>query len=211
MGGLGRLAVRRLEVGVDEAADVGAGGGVVEVDSVAARGGDDRLVGTDGDAAHRLDVGRRQRHDDLGPLVREGRRLGALVDPELDEGQLFRRQRRLALRRHGRLGGATAQLDEQTAGRGAGDDRVAAAAALHEQFIAAHVQFALRLDAVVAAGALGVEDRFDVLGVSHRVLAVQLDDRDGLRLLVGGERHGGQQKGGQAEEEAGTHIHLREE
>ena len=97
MGGLDRLAVRRLEIRVDEAADVGAGAGVVDVDLVAARGDDGRLVGADGDAANRVHAGRRQRTDDLRPLVGDGRRLGALVDPELDEGQLFRRQRLLAL------------------------------------------------------------------------------------------------------------------
>ena len=49
------------QVGIDQAADVGAGAGVVDVNLVAARGGDGRLVGADGDAADRLDDGRRRR------------------------------------------------------------------------------------------------------------------------------------------------------
>ena len=208
VGGLDRLAVRRLEVGVDEAADVGAGAGVVDVDLVAARGDDGRLVGADGDAANRLHAGRRQGQDDLRPLVGARRRLGALVDPELDEGQLLRRQRLFPLRRHRRFFGAAAELDEEAAGGGAGHDRAAAAAAFHERLVVAHVQLAFRLEAVMAGGAFVVEDRLDLLGVGDGVLASQLDDRD--RAWAAPRRAAnaaaGSKTAGRQSREAGTHA-----
>src|SRR5207247_1025343 len=75
--------------------------GVVDVDLVAATGGDHRLVRADGDGADRLDVGGRHADEDLGTLANAGGGLRALLDPQLDDRDFFRRAGLIPLRRHG--------------------------------------------------------------------------------------------------------------
>src|SRR5262249_55558577 len=60
-----RLAISTDELRIDETADVLARRGFVDIDLVAAAGGDFLLVGADGDGAHRGDVRGRNAQRDL--------------------------------------------------------------------------------------------------------------------------------------------------
>src|SRR5262249_44088139 len=95
-------------------------------------------------------------------------------------------------------------------GRLAGHDRRAALAALDQPFVGAEVELAPLELAGVADSAALEEDRFDLLVVDDRVLAVQLDHLDrfhfGLLLLLRERRQRCQRE--QANSQQGAHAGI---
>ena len=156
------------------------------VDLVAAAGGDALAVRRDRDGPHRLHERRRQVDDDLLLRPRRGRRLRALVDPQLDERQLLRRERVLGLRRHDRLHLPAARQEQEAVGRLTRHDDLVAAlrAALHDLLVGAHVELAFGHVARVADEALVLEDRLDVRAVLDRRGSLQVHGRDRREVLV---------------------------
>ena len=120
--------------------------------------------------------------------------------------ELFGRKRLFVARRHERLHGAAAELDEQTGGRVGRNDRAAAFAAFDERFVGAHVQLAFRFQVVVAAGTFVIKNGFNVLIVGQGVFSIEGDDRDGLR--IGRDDDGRQKQRDQAKPISGTHSGI---
>src|SRR5439155_26438052 len=110
-------------------ADISTGAGVKNVNLVSARSRDSGLVGTNRQGPDRMNQGRRQTDDDLGPFALAARSLRPLIDPKLDQSQLFRGKRFFALGRHERFFRSACPLDQQALRRLAHDDRWAALSA----------------------------------------------------------------------------------
>ncbi len=159
VGGLGGLFVQSRQTGVNQVADISASTGVKNVNLVAARGRDGGLVGTNRQGPDRVNQGRRQTDNDLGPFALAARSLRPLIDPKFDQSQLFRGERLFALGRHERFFRFAGSLDQQALRRLAPDDRWAALSAFHERFIVGHVQLGFLHRSAVAEHALVDQNR----------------------------------------------------
>src|SRR5437899_3093862 len=106
-----------------------------------------------------MNASRRQVDDHRRFYPRPARRLCALIDPQLDEGQLLRGERLLRFGGHKRLVCLAGEMDKWALGRLAGDDRRPALPASHQVLVGTQVKLRLLDGPAVAEGTLVDQDR----------------------------------------------------